>query len=161
MHPLHQIASLIQALDSETRRELLSCFSEEERSALEALQPAPEDECTDHLAELSGRLISSLHLLTSLDDTNHVQFRLPPDRAEGSLPAAKARQVATIVRHEHPQMVAALLSGFEAATQQRMIACLPDDLQDEVRLRIASIEAVDPRLLHELHCELLNRLTDD
>jgi flagellar motor switch protein FliG len=60
------------------------------------------------------------------------------------------RQVAALVREEHPQVIATVLAGLDAEQGARVAALLPEELRSDVLLRIATLEEVPQSALSEL-----------
>lgn len=61
-----------------------------------------------------------------------------------------ARSVAELIRLEHPQIIAIVLSLLEADQAARVLAEFPERLRGDIVLRIASLEGVQPSALQEL-----------
>jgi flagellar motor switch protein FliG len=62
-----------------------------------------------------------------------------------------ARQVAEIVRDEHPQVKAIVLSYLEPDHAAAVLDLFPDRVRPDVVLRIATLDAVQPAALRELN----------
>jgi flagellar motor switch protein FliG len=60
------------------------------------------------------------------------------------------RSIADLVRSEHPQIVANILSLLEAERAAEVILCLPEDVRPNLLMRIASLEGVPHAALREL-----------
>lgn len=61
-----------------------------------------------------------------------------------------ARGVADVVRSEHPQIVAIVLSYLDSDHAAGVMSYLPDSMRPEVMMRIASLESIQPNALQEL-----------
>jgi flagellar motor switch protein FliG len=61
------------------------------------------------------------------------------------------RAVAELVRLEHPQIVAIVLSYLEADQASAVLTNLPDRMQSDVLLRIATLDGIQPTALQELN----------
>lgn len=84
----------------------------------------------------------------SLLDKIHRQSRdADPFR---SLQSLDAKQVATLLRGEHPQVMAIVISHLGASVASEMIKDLPDDLRFEVVKRIASTEEMPSELVRQV-----------
>ncbi|MBN2885915.1 MAG: flagellar motor switch protein FliG [Chromatiaceae bacterium] len=66
------------------------------------------------------------------------------------------RAIAEMIRHEHPQIVAIVLSHLDADQAAETLAFLPERMQSDIILRIATLDGVQPAALHELD-EILER----
>lgn len=62
--------------------------------------------------------------------------------------------VANIIREEHPQIQAIIMSYLEPAHASAVLTALPEDLSLDVVMRMASIETVDPKALSALNQSL-------
>ncbi|MGZ8095546.1 MAG: flagellar motor switch protein FliG [Methylosarcina sp.] len=60
------------------------------------------------------------------------------------------RSIADLVRSEHPQIVANILSLLEAQRAADVIMCLPEEVRPNLLMRIASLEGVPLAALREL-----------
>lgn len=61
-----------------------------------------------------------------------------------------ARAVADMIRTEHPQIVAIVLSFLDADQAAEVLALLPESAQTEIVMRIATLDTVQPNALEEL-----------
>lgn len=61
------------------------------------------------------------------------------------------RSVADVIRHEHPQIQAVVLSYLDPDQSASILANFPDKARLEIILRIASLESVQPDALKELN----------
>lgn len=121
--------------------------------------------------------LSAIHEETSLgigaDDyvRNVLRSALGSDKAEGlidrvlqgrnskGLEALKwldPRAIADLVRNEHPQIVAIVLSHLDPDQAAETLSYLPDRVQSDLILRIATLDGVQPAALQELD-EILER----
>ena len=79
--------------------------------------------------------------------------RILTDRSSKGLEALKwmdARAVADMIRLEHPQIVAIVLSFLDADQAADVLALLPERAQSEIVMRIATLDTVQPNALEEL-----------
>lgn len=85
----------------------------------------------------------------------------PRGKSEGleALAWMDPRQIAEIIRIEHPQVIAIVLSYLEAEEAAAVLGYLPDRTQPDVIMRIASLDGIQPHALQELDQILTNRLT--
>lgn len=66
------------------------------------------------------------------------------------------RAIAEMIRHEHPQIVAIVLSHLDADQSADTLSHLPERMQSDLILRIATLDGVQPAALQELD-EILER----
>jgi flagellar motor switch protein FliG len=67
-----------------------------------------------------------------------------------SLKWMDARAVADLIRGEHPQIIAIVLSFLDADHAAEVLGQLPDAAQPEIVMRIATLDTVQPHALEEL-----------
>lgn len=60
------------------------------------------------------------------------------------------RSVAEIIRLEHPQIIAIVLSYLDSDQAAEVLALFPEKVRLDVLLRIASLDGIQPSALHEL-----------
>lgn len=60
------------------------------------------------------------------------------------------RSVAEVIRLEHPQIIAIVLSYLEADQAAEVLSILPENTRTDIMLRIASLDGVQPAALYEL-----------
>ena len=61
-----------------------------------------------------------------------------------------ARSVAEVVRHEHPQIIAIVLSHLDSDQGAEVINQLPERIRPDVVMRIATLDGIQPSALKEL-----------
>jgi len=66
------------------------------------------------------------------------------------------RAVAGVIRQEHPQIVAIVLSYLEPDHAAEVLSLLPDKAQSDILMRVASLDGIQPTALQELD-EILER----
>jgi flagellar motor switch protein FliG len=62
-----------------------------------------------------------------------------------------ARAVADIIRNEHPQVTAIVLTYLDSEQAAQILSSLPQELGVELMLRMASLESIEPAALQELN----------
>jgi flagellar motor switch protein FliG len=60
------------------------------------------------------------------------------------------RSIAEIIRLEHPQIIAIVLSYLEADQAGQVLTNLPENTRSDIMMRIASLDAIQPAALFEL-----------
>ena len=66
------------------------------------------------------------------------------------------RAIAEIIRMEHPQIVAIVLSYLDSDQAAEVLAALPDNIRPDILMRIASLDGIPPNALQELD-DILDR----
>jgi flagellar motor switch protein FliG len=72
-----------------------------------------------------------------------------------------ARAVAEIIRLEHPQIIAIVLSYLEGDHAADVLAALPERLQPDIMMRIASLDGIPPSALRELDAIMEKHFSSD
>ncbi|VAX14245.1 Flagellar motor switch protein FliG [hydrothermal vent metagenome] len=62
----------------------------------------------------------------------------------------EARSVAELIRLEHPQIISIILSYLESDHAAEILAALPENMQTDVLIRVATLDGIQPSALHEL-----------
>jgi len=60
------------------------------------------------------------------------------------------RAVAELIRLEHPQIIAIILSYLESDNSAEILSSLPENMQADVLIRVATLDGIQPSALHEL-----------
>jgi len=61
-----------------------------------------------------------------------------------------ARRVADLIRVEHPQIIAIVLSYLEAEHSAEVLECLPEAMRPDLVMRVATLDGIQPSALAEL-----------
>ena len=75
-----------------------------------------------------------------------------------SLKWMEAQSVAELLRNEHPQIVAAILVHLEYDQTAQILKQLPDRMRNEVLMRVATLDGIQPAALKDLNEVLSNML---
>lgn len=67
-----------------------------------------------------------------------------------SLKWMDSRAIAEIIRLEHPQIIAIVLSYLDSDQAAEVLACLPENVRSDIIMRIASLEGIPPAAIREL-----------
>jgi flagellar motor switch protein FliG len=70
-----------------------------------------------------------------------------------------AQTVADLIKNEHPQIIATILVHLEHDHASEILSAFSDRLRNDVVLRIATLEGVQPQALRELNDEMLRLLS--
>jgi len=87
------------------------------------------------------------------DKANSLMDRIALGNARKGLDALKwmdARQVAELIRNEHPQIIAIVLSYLESDQAAEVLGCLPEGLRSDLVTRVALLDGIQPSALAEL-----------
>ena len=87
------------------------------------------------------------------DKASSVLARIMPGRASRGLEILQwmdARAIAEMIRGEHPQVTAIILSVLESEVAADVLSFLPEESRAEVVQRVASLDAVQPSAMEEL-----------
>ena len=76
-----------------------------------------------------------------------------------SLKWMEAQSVAELLRNEHPQIVAAILVHLEYDQTSQVLKLLPDRMRNEVLMRVATLDGIQPAALKDLNEVLSNVLS--
>jgi len=161
-------AVILSALSPELVQKILAHLSSEEISKLEnakgAIAALPPDEVSSVFREVSEKI-------AGVDSAFPVDERLkkknkqkkgngentPEEEEEDSqerlkvlLEKADVKTLSSFMRNEHPQTIALILAQMDATKSGRIIASLPELLQDEVIKRIANLEEVSMDILKQI-----------
>ncbi len=60
------------------------------------------------------------------------------------------RAIAEVIRLEHPQIIAIVLSHLESDQAANVLSALPDKMRPDILMRIATLDGIQPSALHEL-----------
>ena len=65
---------------------------------------------------------------------------------------------AEMIKNEHPQIIAAILVHLEYDQSSEILGCFTERLRNDVMMRIATLDSIQPHALHELNDVLTNLL---
>ncbi len=88
--------------------------------------------------------------------------RILRGRSSRGLEAVKwmePKAIAGMLRNEHPQVIAIVLSYLEAEQAAQVLGALPQEIQPDVILRVATLDGVQPAALNELDEALEKQFT--
>jgi flagellar motor switch protein FliG len=136
-------------------------------AAMTQLQNISRQEVTDVLTEFTQKLEGQTSLGVGVDDylrkvlitalgedkAGGVIDRILFGRSSKGLEALKwmdSRQVAELIRQEHPQIISIVLAYLDADQSAEVMAQFPEWLRADVIMRIATLDGIQPSALHEL-----------
>ncbi len=70
-----------------------------------------------------------------------------------------SRSIADLIRLEHPQIIAIILSLLDADQSAEVLSMLPENMRSDILMRIATLEGVQPAALKELDEMMEKQLT--
>lgn len=94
------------------------------------------------------------------DKAAHLIDRILQGKESAGIESLKwmdADSVAEMIRNEHPQIIATIMSHLERDHASEVLNLLPERLRNDVMLRIATLEGVQPVAMRELN-EVLSQL---
>lgn len=62
-----------------------------------------------------------------------------------------SRQIAELIRHEHPQIIAIILSYLDNDQAAEVLAAFPENIRLDLLMRVASLDGIQPNALNELN----------
>ncbi len=71
-----------------------------------------------------------------------------------------ARALASLIKQEHPQVIAVVLVSLEGDHAAQVVALLPPEVRTDVLIRIAKLDTIDPAALQELDRVLEKQLAN-
>lgn len=75
-----------------------------------------------------------------------------------SLKYMEPKAVADLIRVEHPQIIAIILSQLEPAQAARILAFMPPETHTDLMMRVATVEGIQPDALEELDAVMERQL---
>jgi flagellar motor switch protein FliG len=88
------------------------------------------------------------------DEASGLLDQIQLGRASKGLEALRwmePRTVVDLIRNEHPQIIALVLSYLEPEKTAKILALLPEPMHSDLMLRVATLDGVQPAALQELH----------
>ncbi len=167
-----KVAVLMMALGEDVAAEILKLMGPKEVQqvgvAMAAMDNVPKEMVESTLTEFIGELQKETGLGVGSDDyvRNVLISALGEDKAGGmidrillggntkgleSLKWMEAKAVAELIRLEHPQIMAVVLSYLDSDQAASVLAEFPDKVRSDVLMRIASVEGVLPIAMNELN----------
>lgn len=113
-----------------------------------------------NLADTDEYLRTVLKKALGDDKAAHLIDRILQGQDNAGIESLKwmdAPSVAEMIRNEHPQIIATIMVHLEADHVSEILNLLPERLRNDVMLRIATLEGVQPMALRELN-EVLTQL---
>jgi flagellar motor switch protein FliG len=176
---LEKVAILLIALGEDTTAEILKHMHDDETTQiattiakLQHVDTATMDQVLEEFETLlrQGKFVSqggrefahaALELAMGPERAQQVMARIG-HTASGLtlLRNAEASQILPILRKEHPQTIALILTQIPPALAAEILVGLSEEQQAEVTYRMATISTIDPKTLQELEENLATELKD-
>ncbi len=177
---VHQAAILLLALGEDEAAEVMKFLSPREVQQLGATMSTMKAVASEDLEQVLSSFRSESGQQTSIgiDSDDYVRSvltkALGDDKAASllnrilgareasgieSLKWMDGQSVAELVRNEHPQIIATILVHLERYHACEVLGFFPERLRNDVMLRIATLDGVQPTALRELNDVLTKLLT--
>ncbi len=177
---IHKAAILLLALGEDEAAEVLKFLSPREVQQLGATMSTMKAVASEDLAQVLSEFRSESCQQTSIgiDSDDYVRSvltkALGDDKASSllnrilgareaavieSLKWMDGQSVAELVRNEHPQIIATILVHLERDHASEVLSYFTERLRNDVILRIATLDGVQPTALRELNDVLTKLLT--
>lgn len=176
---LEKSALLLLTLGSAEASEVLKHLGPREVQKLglkmASLPPQPRSRVQELLDEIEDRLGEGLPIEPDEEEIRDMLTRALGDERAGhilsrimqgsdtagieSLKWVDASTAADLIRNEHPQIIATILVHLEFDQAGEILKLFPDRLRNDVLLRIATLDGVEPTALKELNDTLTSMLS--
>lgn len=103
-----------------------------------------------------------MHKALGPDRAHNMLARITPPQRSNKLEMLKwmeAKEIAQIIEHEHPQIMALILAHLEPAAAADVLQLLPLDVQDDVVYRVATLGPVTAEALDDLEALMMRQTT--
>lgn len=171
MNGSERAAVLLMTLGENDAAEVLKHMTPKEvqkiGEAMAAMVNVPKDSVSDVLGDFCDTVDEQTDLGIGNDEylTNILNSALGEDKAKNiidriligssskgldALKWMEPRAVADIIRLEHPQIIAIVLSYLEQDQAADVLAALPENMRVDIVMRIATLDTIQPSAIHEL-----------
>lgn len=176
---LEKVAILLIALGEETAAEILKHMNDDETekivTTIADVKNVDTDTMDQVLQEFETLLRQGKFVSQGGRDFAHAALELAmgPERAQqvmarigqtssgiSLLKNAEVSQILPIIRKEHPQTIALILTQIPPPLAAEVLTGLSEELQADVTYRMATISTISPETLHELESNLAAELQD-
>lgn len=172
MSGIDRAAVLLLSIGEECAAEVLKLIGPKEvhkvSAAMAALRNVSTDQANDVLREFAEDLgretsygVASREYLRSIltqalgeeRASNIIERVFTAEESSGleQLKWMDARSIVEVVKHEHPQIIAVVLSYLDSEHAAEVLSYLPERLRSDVLLRIAVLDRLQPSALQELN----------
>jgi len=171
MNGSEKAAVLLMTLGEADAAEVLKHMTPKEvqkiGEAMAAMANVPKESVSDVLGDFCDTVDEQTELGIGNDEylTNILNSALGEDKAKNiidrillgshskgldALKWMEPRAVADIIRLEHPQIIAIVLSYLEQDQAADVLAALPENMRVDIVMRIATLDGIQPSAIHEL-----------
>ena len=171
MNGSERAAVLLMTLGENDAAEVLKHMTPKEvqkiGEAMAAMANVPKDSVSAVLGDFCDTVDEQTDLGIGNDEylTNILNSALGEDKAKNiidriligssskgldALKWMEPRAVADIIRLEHPQIIAIVLSYLEQDQAADVLAALPENMRVDIVMRIATLDTIQPSAIHEL-----------
>jgi len=171
MNGSERAAVLLMTLGEADAAEVLKHMTPKEvqkiGEAMAAMANVPKESVSDVLGDFCDTVDEQTELGIGNDEylTNILNSALGEDKAKSiidrillgshskgldALKWMEPRAVADIIRLEHPQIIAIVLSYLEQDQAADVLAALPENMRVDIVMRIATLDGIQPSAIHEL-----------
>lgn len=169
---LQRSAILLMTLGEDEAAEVFKYLAPREVQKLGAAMASLKHVSREHIADVleDFRLEAEQHSALNLDSGEYIRSvltkALGSDKAAGlierilqggdtsgieGLKWMDSSAVAELIRHEHPQIIATILVHLDRDQASEVLALFDPRLRDDVLLRIATLDGIQPAALRELN----------
>jgi flagellar motor switch protein FliG len=182
MDSLERAAVLLMSLGEEGATEVLRHMGPKEVQKLGAAMATLANVTKNQVSEVLSDFVDIVEDQTSLGVGNEDYIRkvlvnaLGADKAGGvidrillganskgleQLKWMDARQIAELIRTEHPQIIAIILAYLDADLSAEVIALFPEKVRVDIVMRVATLDGIQPSALQELNDIMEKQFTGD
>jgi flagellar motor switch protein FliG len=179
LDPTQKAAVFLMSIGEDSAAEVLKHMGPKEVQRIGIAMTTVRDLTKEMVNTVIGEFMTTVNKQTALgvgvDDyvRNVLQTALGEDKAAGvidrillggnskgleSLKWMQPKSVAELIRNEHPQIIAIILSYLESDMSAEVLTEFPEKVRSDLLLRIATLESVQPAAMKELNETLENQL---
>lgn len=172
LNGVQRAAVLLMAVGSDKAAEVLKHMTPKEVQAIGAAMATMQNIHRDSMVRVMDEFIEKVGNQTAMGVGSEDYIRqmmvnaLGEDKAKGmidrilvgknakgleTLKWMDARSVAEIIRLEHPQIIAIVLSYLDPDQAANVVSLLPERARPDIMMRVAALEAIPPAALTELN----------
>ena len=172
LNGVQRAAVLLMAIGSDKAAEVLKHMSPKEVQSIGAAMANMQNIHRDSMVRVMDEFIEKVGNQTAMGVGSDEYIRqmminaLGEDKAKGmidrilvgknakgleTLKWMDPRSIAEIIRLEHPQIIAIVLSYLEPDQAANVVSLLPERARPDIMMRVAALEGIPPAALHELN----------
>jgi flagellar motor switch protein FliG len=152
---VQKISSAMVALKNLTREEIADVFEDFHQVASEKTSIGMDSQ--EYISNMLKKALGDDKAAGLIDRIMHNSDTSGIESLKWMDPAS----VADLVTNEHPQIIATIMVHLEPDQAASVLAKLPERTRNDVILRIATLDSVQPSALHELNDVLLKLLSSN